>query len=261
MSLSRSAGFCFVVIVLIRLCSEKLPLAAGGDRTDQTDRTDPTDQSDEPDRRQPLTPVEPGTADHRDPDFAGAGRQQGPSAFPRRRAGGHHIVDQQHFLAGQGRAHREGTFQIQPPLHSLETLLGRGRPKPHQQTAGNRFPPPSTQHPGEQQRLIVSSLSQPGKVQRDRHYQVGQKILAGGFKNRGQQAPEWAGEGEIAPVFELVHRLAEAVLVKADTADFHKGRGFQDASLAKVIMTFFGGIGQLTAGTMGRRKGTHALQA
>jgi hypothetical protein len=229
---------------LIRLCSEKLPLAAGGDRTDQTYRTDPTDQSDEPDRRQPLTPMKPGTADHRDRYFAGSGRQQGPGAFPSRRAGGHHIVDQQHFLAGQGRAHAEGPFQIQPPLHRLEALLGRGRPKPQQQTAGNRYPPPSTQHPGEEQRLVVSSLSQAGRVQRHWYYQVGQKILAGAFQSRGQQAPEWPVEGKIAPVFKLVHRLAEAVLVKADAADFRKGRGFQDAGLAKVVLTFFGGIGQ-----------------
>jgi hypothetical protein len=58
-----------------------------------------------------------------------------------------------------------------------------------------------------------------------------------------------------------VHRLAEAVLVKADAADFRKGRGFQDAGLAKVVLTFFGGIGQQTAGTMGRKKGTYAVQA
>jgi hypothetical protein len=41
-----------------------------------------------------------------------------------------------------------------------------------------------------------------------------------------------------------VHRLAEAVLVKADAADFRKGRWFQDTGLAKVVVTFFGGIGQ-----------------
>jgi hypothetical protein len=103
----------------------------------------------------------------RAPEYARAFLDRGP--------GRHHIVDDHHVLAGDTATgpHRKGSADVAFARRRPEVPLHRGPPPPNQPVRRDLGPARSMHRPGEQRRLVIAALEEPGPMQRHRDEQIG----------------------------------------------------------------------------------------
>ena len=123
------------------------------------------------------------------------------------------IVDQQCPLTNQSIARAtERIAHVFLPLPGIEIDLRSGRSLPDQRLLVHRQSNPATHLTGQQRRLIVPSRAMAGRVQRNRHQNIGRHQMPrhrvpGPI--RRHQSTQGGSQRSSAAVFELVNRLAK----------------------------------------------------
>jgi hypothetical protein len=110
--------------------------------------------------------------------------RQDPGAGVQRRAGGEHVVDQQHpptgDLVGMPVHHCERSGDIAPPGGRTQFALRGGTPAAAQQIGDEERGAPTRHQAAQQRRLVVSAPGEAGPMQRHRRHQISlvQKLAA-----------------------------------------------------------------------------------
>src|SRR5665213_1975900 len=178
----------------------------------------------------------------RDPDLRRSRSHQHPRTLPRRRSGGHNVVDQQHFPA----AHRlridnpKRPTQIFSPLMRRQPILGLRIPHPLHRPRRSRQPRPNSlppRHHGirQQHALVETPLPLPRRKQRDSNHR---HLRARGIRQlqnrRRQPLPKrLVSQSQNPPVLQQVQHLSQLIVIGGIRHGLRKVRRSQPAQRAR----------------------------
>ena len=162
----------------------------------------------------------------------GAGSHDGAGARTERRAGGHHVVDEQHASSAERVAScGERIDQVSFAGRGAETRLrrcGAAATKRGRVERGARAPGDAR---SEERGLVVAAAHEAQRVQRDRHDDVGREAAVD--SERGEERAERLREIAAALILEAHDGLVERRAVRTEGVHAHRdGREHEAAGLA-----------------------------